>query len=417
MQIKRDRYLNKLIAQQNNGMIKIISGIRRCGKSYLLEVLFTSHLLANGVNSDHIINIRLDELDDAKYRDPFVCNDFVKSKIQDKEQYYLMIDEVQLMDRFVEVLNGFLRIPNLDVYVTGSNSKFLSSDIVTEFRGRGSEIRVYPLSFAEFYSAVGGDWNLAWNQYYMYGGMPQVLNFKSDIEKRQYLKNLVKETYLKDIIERNKIKNVSELEELLNILASNIGGLTNIKKLADTFNSIKHLGISIPTVKQYIDYFMDAFIISKAMRYDIKGRKYINTPVKYYFADMGLRNAQLDFRQQEENHIMENVLYNELNICGYQVDVGNVTVSQKVKDNTYTKANLEVDFVANMGDKRCYVQSALNVNTAEKLVQEERSLIGINDSFRKIIVVRDDIISYQTNNGTTIMSLKDFLLNSDSILV
>ncbi len=415
MQIQRPRYLNQLIARQNNGMVKIVSGLRRCGKSYLLSVLFTEYLQKQGVASDHIINIHLDEFDDLRFRNPQVCHDYVMAQMQDDKPYYLMIDEVQLMDNFVAVLNGFLRIKNLDVYVTGSNSKFLSSDIVTEFRGRGDEIRVFPLSFAEFYSVVGGDWNNAWRQYYTFGGMPQVLGYERNEDKAKYLGNLLKETYLKDIIERNRIKNSDELEELLSVIASNIGGLTNPQKLSDTFKSVKKSKISVPTIKQYLDFFIDSFIVSRALRYDIKGRKYISTPSKYYFADMGLRNAQLNFRQQEENHIMENILYNELNVRGYSVDVGVVRVAQKVAPGQYTKAQLEVDFVANMGDKRCYIQSALNLDTAEKMAQEERSLLGVQDSFAKYIVVRDDIMPTRNDNGTIIMGLKDFLLNPDSL--
>lgn len=415
MQIQRPRYLNQLIDRKNNGMIKIISGLRRCGKSYLLSVLFADYLRTQGVPDDHIISMHLDEFADEKFRDPQVCHDFVMARIQDDQPYYLMIDEVQLMDKFVSVLNGFLRIGNLDVYVTGSNSKFLSSDIVTEFRGRGDEIRVYPLSFSEFYSAVGGDWRDAWRQYYTFGGMPQVLTYVRDEDKIKYLRNLLKETYLKDIIDRNHIKNSDELEELLSVIASNIGGLTNPQKLSDTFNSVKHLGISAPTVKQYLDYFMDSFIVSRAMRYDIKGRKYISTPSKYYFADVGLRNAQLNFRQQEESHIMENILYNELNIRGYSVDVGVVRASQKLGPNQYTKTLLEVDFVANMGSKRYYIQSALNIDSAEKAAQEERSLLGIQDSFQKFIVVRDDIMPSRNENGTVIIGIKDFLLNPNSL--
>ena len=415
MQIQRPRYLNQLIARKNNGMIKIVSGLRRCGKSYLLSVLFADYLRTQGVPDDHIISMHLDEFADEKFRDPQVCHDFVMARIQDDQPYYLMIDEVQLMDKFVSVLNGFLRVSNLDVYVTGSNSKFLSSDIVTEFRGRGDEICVYPLSFSEFYSAVSGDWRDAWRQYYTFGGMPQVLSYVRDEDKVKYLRNLLKETYLKDIIDRNHIKNSDELEELLSVIASNIGGLTNPQKLSDTFNSVKHLGISAPTVKQYLDYFMDSFIVSRAMRYDIKGRKYISTPSKYYFVDVGLRNAQLNFRQQEESHIMENILYNELNIRGYSVDVGVVRASQKLGPNQYTKTLLEVDFVANMGNKRYYIQSALNIDSAEKAAQEERSLLGIQDSFQKFIVVRDDIMPSRNENGTVIIGIKDFLLNPSSL--
>ncbi len=415
MQIKRDRYLNQLIDRRNNGMVKIISGIRRCGKSYLLSELFVGYLLTQGVTQDHIIRIRLDEFNDMKYRDPAVCYEYVQSRLVDGDMYYLMIDEVQMMSNFVEVLNGFLNIRNLDIYVIGSNSKFLSSDIVTEFRGRGDEIRVYPLSFAEFYSAFGGNWQDAWRQYYNFGGMPQILTYKSHEDKIKYLNNLLKETYLKDIIERNKVRNSEELNELLSVIASNVGGLTNSQKLSDTFNSVKGLDISAPTVKQYLDYFMDSFLISRATRYDIKGKKYINTPVKYYFADAGLRNAQLEFRQVEENHIMENILYNELIIRGFKVDVGVVTASDKKADNKYVQVQLKVDFVANLGSRRYYIQSALNLDTAEKKLQEERSLLNIKDSFKKLIVVRDDILPNRDQNGILIIGLRDFLLRPDAI--
>ena len=314
MEVKREYYLNQLISHKHNGLIKIISGIRRCGKSYLLSELFRKHLLAEGVKKDHIIHIALDDYEKKQYRNPDNCYKYVKSSIKDDNMYYLLLDEVQMMDSFEDVLNGFLHIKNLDVYVTGSNSKFLSSDVVTEFRGRGDEIRVYPFSFAEFYSAVGGDWSDAWREYYTYGGMPLILSKKTDEEKAKYLQDLFRETYIRDIEERNKIKNNDELEELINVIASGIGCLTNPQKLASTFNSVKHIDISLPTIKQYLDYLQDSFIINKVLRYDIKGKKYISTPSKYYFTDIGLRNARLNFRQQEETHIMENVIYNELNI-------------------------------------------------------------------------------------------------------
>ena len=407
MQIKRDSYLNQLIDRKNNGMIKIVSGIRRCGKSYLLSELFRQHLTENGVDGAHIIHIALDTRDDAKFRHPDVCNEYVKSLIKDDKTYYLLLDEVQMMEDFVSVLNGFLHIKNLDVYVTGSNSRFLSSDVVTEFRGRGDEIRVYPLSFAEFYP-IYDDWRKAWQDYTLFGGMPLVLNYQKQEDKIKYLSNLFKETYIKDIVDRNNVKNTEELEELTKILASSVGSLVNPKKLENTFKSIKQVSLTSPTIKQYLDYFQDAFFIGKVLRYDIKGKKYINTPFKCYFTDIGLRNACLDFRQTEESHIMENVIYNELKIRGYNVDVGEVNVRKG--------SSAEVDFVASVGNKRYYIQSALAMPTAEKTMQEEKSLLGIRDGFKKIIVTNSNILKpYQDENGITIVSLKDFLLNKDSL--
>ena len=408
MQIKRDFYLNQLIDRKHNGMVKIVSGIRRSGKSYLLSELFTQHLLDNGCDKEHIIHIDLDVRDDSKYRNPDLCNEYVKSLIKDKKMYYLLLDEVQLMEDFVGVLNGFLRIRNLDIYVTGSNSKFLSSDIVTEFRGRGDEIRVNPLSFAEIYSLYDEDWHKAWSDYTIFGGIPLVFTYKKNDDKVKYLKNLLKETYLKDIIDRNKIKSTEEFEELLKILASYIGSLVNPKKLTDAFKSIKHVDLTAPTIKQYLDYLQDAFFVNKVLRYNIKGKKYINTPFKCYFTDIGLRNASLDFRQTEDTHIMENIIYNELQIRGYNVDVGEVNIGRE--------KTVEVDFVANLGNKRYYIQSALALPTPEKIIQEEKSLLGIRDGFKKIIVTNQNIIQpYQDENGITIMSLREFLLNRNSL--
>lgn len=407
MQIKRDAYLNQLIDRKNNGMIKIVSGIRRCGKSYLLSELFRQHLTENGVDGAHIIHIALDTRDDAKFRNPDVCNEYVKSLIKDDKTYYLLLDEVQMMEDFVSVLNGFLHIKNLDVYVTGSNSRFLSSDVVTEFRGRGDEIRVHPLSFAEFYP-IYDDWYKAWQDYTLFGGMPLVLNYQKQEDKIKYLSNLFKETYIKDIVDRNNVKNTEELEELTRILASSVGSLVNPKKLENTFKSIKQVSLTSPTIKQYLDYFQDAFFISKVLRYDIKGKKYINTPFKCYFTDIGLRNACLDFRQTEESHIMENVIYNELKIRGYNIDVGEV--------NVRNGTSAEVDFVASVGNKRYYIQSALAMPTVEKTMQEEKSLLGIRDGFKKIIITNSNLLKpYQDENGITIISLKDFLLNKDSL--
>ena len=413
--IKRDFYLNQIIDRKHNGLIKIISGIRRCGKSFLLFELFKQHLLDNGVKESHIIATALDGYKQEQYQNPDVYYEYITSQIKDEDMYYILLDEVQLMDKFESVLNGLMRIKNLDIYVTGSNSKFLSSDVVTEFRGRGDEIKVYPLSFSEFYSTKETDFETAWNEYLTFGGMPLILSYNKTEDKVKYLQNLFKETYLKDIIERNKIKNTEELEELFKIVASGIGCLTNPKRLENSFQSLKHVNLSAPAIKQYLDYLENAFIINKVIRYDIKGRKYINTPYKYYFTDTGLRNACLSFRQNEETHLMENVIYNELHRRGFSIDVGNVEIIDKASDNTYVRKNTEVDFVANLGSRRYYIQSALEMPTEEKKAQEEKSLLGIKDAFKKIVIVKNSITPYQDENGITIIGLKDFLLNSNSL--
>ena len=413
--IKRDFYLNQIIDRKHNGLIKIISGIRRCGKSFLLFELFKQHLLDNGVNEAHIITTALDGYKQEQFRNPDVYYEYITSQIKDEDMYYILLDEVQLMDKFESVLNGLMRIKNLDIYVTGSNSKFLSSDVVTEFRGRGDEIKVYPLSFSEFYSTKETDFETAWNEYLTFGGMPLILSYNKTEDKVKYLQNLFKETYLKDIIERNKIKNTEELEELFKIVASGIGCLTNPKRLENSFQSLKQVNLSAPAIKQYLDYLENAFIINKVIRYDIKGKKYINTPYKYYFTDTGLRNACLSFRQNEETHLMENVIYNELHRRGFSIDVGNVEIIDKASDNTYVRKNTEVDFVANLGSRRYYIQSALEMPTEEKKAQEEKSLLGIKDAFKKIVIVKNSVIPYQDENGITIIGLKDFLLNSNSL--
>ncbi len=415
MEIKRDFYLNQLIERKHNGMIKIVSGIRRCGKSYLLSKIFADHLFKNGTDKDHVIHISLDTREDAKYRDPDVCQAYVKSLLKDTNMYYLLLDEIQMMDDFVSVLNGFLHLKNLDVYVTGSNSKFLSTDIVTEFRGRGDEIRVYPLSFAEIYPLFGQDWKATWEQYMLFGGMPLVLTYRQQADKIKYLNNLFKETYLKDIIDRNNIRNTEEFEELSKIIASGIGCLTNPQKLENTFKSMKGINLSASTIKQYMDYLQDAFFINEVQRYDIKGKRYINTPFKCYFTDVGLRNACLNFRQTEETHILENVIYNELKIRGYNVDAGVIEISEK-KENKYFKSSREVDFVARLGNKQYYIQSALSLQTEEKRQQEEHSLLGIRDGFKKIIITNDQVLRpYQDEQGITIMGLEDFLLDKNSL--
>jgi uncharacterized protein len=415
MEIKRNRYLERLINHKHNGLIKVITGIRRCGKSYLLFKLFKKHLTEQGVEQSHIIEIALDDRKYKELRDPDACYKYVTGLITDLDMYYILLDEVQLMHEFEDVLNGFLHLKNIDVYVTGSNSKFLSSDIITEFRGRGDEIHIYPLSFSEFYTMYEEDWDDAWKKYYTFGGLPLVVLLQTAEEKTSYLVNLFKETYIKDIVERNQIRNDSELEELINVVSSSIGSLTNPQKLTDTFKSKKSISISPPTVKQYLDYLQDAFIIDKAMRYDIKGKRYINTPSKYYFTDIGLRNARLGFRQQEENHIMENIIFNELKVRGFLVDVGVVDILEKKDDGKYAAKQVEVDFVANQGSKRYYIQSAFALPADEKKIQEERPLLGIKDSFKKIIVVKDNIMLKRSDNGVVTMGIKDFLFNQDSL--
>lgn len=416
MQIQRDEYLRKLVDKKHNGLIKIITGIRRCGKSYLLFKLFKQYLLREGVAPDHIIEIAFDDRRNKKYRNPDACLEYVDSKIEDDKMYYVLLDEVQMMDEFEDVLNSFLHVENADVYVTGSNSKFLSSDIITEFRGRGDEIRVYPLSFSEFYAAGRFEtWEDAWNQYYTFGGLPYILHLDEEGDKENYLKKLFAETYLKDIIERNKVQNDIQLEELVNIISSAIGSLTNANKLANTFQSVENVELSAPTIKQYLEYLEDAFIIEKAVRYDIKGKRYINTPYKYYFVDVGLRNARLNFRQQEETHIMENIIFNELRMRGFAVDVGIVEVNEKNEKGVYVRKQTEVDFVINKGNRRYYVQSAFRLPTVEKERQEERPLLSISDSFKKIIIVRDNILLKRDENGIMTVGLKEFLLDKNSL--
>ena len=412
--IKRDFYLNQIINRMNNGLVKIITGIRRCGKSYLLFNLFKQYLIDSGVDENHIICIELDRRTFNKLTDPDELCKYVSDAILDNNQYYLFIDEVQMCNDFESVLNEFMHIKNLDVYVTGSNSKLISKDIITEFRGRGDEIHLNPLSFREFYSEYN-DFDLAWNDYYTFGGMPLIISKKDDESKMNYLKDLFKETYLKDIKERNNIKNDVELEELLNIISSSVGSLTNPKKLVDTFKSEKNITISPNTVKDYLEYLEDAYLIRKSLRYDVKGKKYINTPSKYYFTDLGLRNARLNFRQQEENHIMENVIYNELCIRGYSVDVGVVEINEKQDDGKYVRKQLECDFIVNKGNNKCYIQSAYHLPSLDKENQEIRPLVNIQDSFKKIIIVRDNIKTKIDDNGIITMSLKEFLLNENSL--
>ena len=410
-EISRNTYLNKLISRKENGMIKVVTGIRRSGKSYLLDPIFKNYLINNEVQANHIIKIDLEERKNKQYLDPDVLDKYVRSLIVDKKMYYIIIDEIQLVNDFESVLNGFLHIKNVDVYVTGSNSKFLSSDIITEFRGRGDEVRVYPLSFAEFLEAFSGNKDDAWIEYLTYGGMPYILTKKTEEEKSSYLNNLFETTYLKDIIERNNIQKVDILNALVNILASSVGSLTNPAKLTNTFISNSVKDVNAHTITSYIGYLLDAFLINKVERFDVKGKKYISTPSKYYFADIGLRNARLNFRQQEENHLMENIIYNELLTRGYNVDVGVV----EIRDENKNRKQLEVDFVCNLGQKRYYVQSALNLETREKTIQEERPLMNINDNFKKIIVVKDTIKHWITEEGILVIGIQEFLLDKNSL--
>lgn len=415
MEIKRDRYLQQLIESRQNGFIKVVTGIRRCGKSYLLNVLFYHYLLENGVSDDHIIRIDLEDRMNKDLRNPDVMLHYVQDRIKDKELYYIIIDEVQFMDEFVDVLNSFRHIDNADTYVTGSNSHFLSSDISTEFRGRGETIHVNPLSFAEFYSSKGGDKYEAWREYYTYGGLPHILSFDTELKKVKYLQNLFETVYLADIIERHKIKNEYEMRELVLIMASSIGSSCNPTKLSNTFKSVKNVIISNKTISNYLTFLSEAFLLKKAIRYDIKGKKYINTLSKYYFSDIGLRNAILDMRQQEETHIMENIIYNELIIRGYSVDVGMVEIKKPDKDGKWIRTQLEVDFIANLGNNKYYVQSALSIPDREKEIQESRSLTNINDSFKKIIVVKEHIMPRRNEEGILTIGLFDFLLKEDSL--
>ena len=415
MEIQRDYYLEQLKIRKDNGMIKIITGIRRCGKSYLLFVLFKKYLLETGIEQNHIIEIALDGIESEELRDPKKCYDYIKASIKDNKKYYLLLDEVQFMPRFEEVLNSLLRMDNIDVYVTGSNSKFLSSDIVTEFRGRGDEIRIYPLSFAEFYSVYDGEYDDAWNDYMIYGGLPQVAQFRDERQKAEYLKNIFANVYLKDVVERNRIQNVDEIGTLVDVLASAIGAPTNPTKIANTFATERGSSYTNKTISKHIDYLAEAFLISKANRYDIKGRKYIGANLKYYFVDLGLRNARLNFRQQEPTHIMENVVYNELLVRGYNVDVGIVEVMEKNNEGKRIHKQLEVDFVVNQGSQRYYVQVAYDMTSEEKQRQEFHSFRNIPDSFKKIVIVNGTAKPWRNEEGFVIMGMKYFLLNIDSL--
>lgn len=416
MIIARDKYLRQLIEARGNGMVKIVTGMRRSGKSFLLMTLFHQYLIEQGVAEDHIIEISLDNRKNKPLRNPDALLERIDHLIQsDGQMYYVILDEVQLVDDFVEVLLSLMQDKRLDVYVSGSNSKFLSKDVVTEFRGRGDEIHLFPLSFAEYYAAIGGDKHDAWKEYYTYGGLPQILQIDNEEKKINYLLDLYELTYIKDIIERNHLRNVEGLRALVRVLASNIGSSTNPKRIGDTFQTVEHIPMKDSTIRDYIKYLQDAYMIEEALRYDVKGRKYIGTETKYYFADMGLRAAILNFRQQEETHIMENIIYNELRMRGYRVDVGLVETWKTSAEGKNIRVPLEVDFVVNRGAERIYIQSAFRMPTDDKVAQEKRSLLNTNDNFRKIIIVGDDIKRKTDEQGIITMSLYDFLLDSHVI--
>ncbi len=409
-EFKREQYLNQLIAARENKLIKVITGIRRCGKSYLLDPIFKKYLITSGVKENHIIKLDLDLIENHKYRDPMELFNYVIAKVKDENMYYILLDEIQLVDNFEEVLNSFLKKTNLDVYVTGSNSKFLSSDIITEFRGRSTEIKIYPLSFKEFIEYKNISEDKAWKEYIQYGGLPPVVIQNDNKQKREYLANLFETTYLKDIVERNDIKRKDVLDAIVNILASSIGSLTNPSNIYKTYLSIGDKDISLNTITSYIEYLENAFLIKKVERYDVKRRKYITTPVKYYFTDLGLRNIKLNFRQYEEKHIMENIIYNELLLRGYSVDVGVVESRNKNGRVFY-----EIDFVCNMASNRYYIQSALSIDEPEKIIQESRPLNYVKDNFKKIIVVKDNINAWHNEDGILIIGIMEFLLNSNSL--
>ena len=415
MEIKRDKYLEDLKNRMHNGMIKVVTGIRRCGKSYLIFTIFKEYLINEGVKEEHIIEMEFDKKENAKYRNPDALLDYVKESIKDPEDYYVLLDEVQMLGDFEEVLNSLLHIKNLDIYVTGSNSKFLSSDVLTEFRGRGDEVHVYPLTLQEVMQNYKGDIYHGWAEYVTYGGLPLVWGMRTDQQKIKYLTDLFEKTYISDIIDHNGIEKTEELEALLNVLASAVGSLTNPTKIEATFKSVLKSRISRNTIVQYIGYLKDAFIINEANRYDVKGRKYIGTPLKYYYEDLGLRNARLGFRQVEETHLMENAIYNELLSRGYAVDVGVVEIRKRNQEGKQEKRKLEIDFVANMGSQRYYIQSAFQIPDQEKERQEKESLNSVEDSFKKIVLVRDVVKTSRDEKGIVTMSIYDFLMDKDSL--
>lgn len=416
MIIERNRYLDMLIAGQGNGLVKIVTGGRRCGKSFLLFRIFHDYLLGHGVDSRHLIELSLDERRNRKYCNPDELLDFIDSRINDDgEKYFVILDEIQLVEDFIGVLLSLMHTPNVEIYVSGSNSKFLSKDVVTEFRGRGQEIRIWPLSFSEFYETVGGERSQAWKDYYTFGGLPQILSLDSERTKREYLKDIYEVTYLKDVIDRNHIRNTEGLRQLVQILASGIGSSTNAARISNTFRSVSRIKISDKTINDYIGYVQEAFLIEEALRYDVKGRKYIGTETKYYFCDLGLRNIILNFRQQEETHIMENIIYNELRMRGYLVDVGLVECWFTDENNNRKRSGLEVDFIVNNGAERLYIQSAFKMPDELKEKQERRPLLNIGDNFRKMIVVKDDIKKKTDDDGIVTIGLFDFLLDNQSV--
>lgn len=415
MRIERTKYLNELISLQGNGMIKVVTGMRRCGKSFLLFEIFASYLEQNGISTDHIIKVDLEDYKNREMRKPDNLYAYVESRIVDDGMYYVLLDEVQMLDDFEDVLNGFMKMRNVDIYVTGSNAKFLSKDIITEFRGRGFEVKMYPLSFSEYMSAYSGSVQAGFNEYMLYGGLPQILSYTTEEQKVRFLKTLFDETYIKDIKDRHGLRKDDDLEELINIMASGIGALTNPNKLANTFHSEKKSSISYDTVKDYIDYLCDSFLVEKATRYDIKGKRYINSPFKYYFMDLGLRNARINFRQSEKSHLMENLVYNELRVRGFNVDVGVVPTIAKGEDGKQQRSNLEVDFICNLGSRRYYIQSAYRMESEEKSKQERASLLRVDDSFKKIIIVGEECPVVRDDAGITTISIYDFLLKGNSL--
>ncbi len=411
MNVNRDIYLQRLIDSRHNHMIKVITGVRRCGKSYLLFHLFSDWLLADGIPEDHIISVNLEDRRNKTLRDPDNLLAYIDGKMADKEMYYILLDEIQMVTEFEDVLNSYLNVANADVYVTGSNARFLSKDVITEFRGRGDEIHMFPLSFSEFFSVYDGDYKFALDEYLTYGGLPQILTYKTEKQKADYLKGLFTKTYISDIVGRYNLKHEEELGELVNIVASAVGSLTNPTKIVNTFSTVKNVNISNDTVKSWLDYLCDSFLVSRSMRYDVKGRRYIVTPSKYYFSDLGLRNARLNFRQNEKTHLMENLIYNELLYRGFNVDVGVVTTETTSAEGKRQKVQLEIDFVCNLGSKRYYIQSAYKMDTDEKRRQECLSLSKVDDSFKKIVIVADDQLVHHDDHGITTICLKDFLTN------
>jgi predicted AAA+ superfamily ATPase len=415
MKIERKKYLEELVSLQNNGMIKVVTGMRRCGKSFLLFEIFTSYLEESGVAPDHIVKVDLEDYKNRELRNPDNLYAYVESRITDNGMHYILLDEVQMLSDFEDVLNGFLKMRNVDIYVTGSNAKFLSKDIITEFRGRGFEVKMYPLSFSEYMTAYSGTVQAGFNDYMLYGGLPQILTYTTEEQKVRFLKTLFDETYIRDIIERHGIRKDADLEELINIMASGIGALTNPNKLANTFQSEKKSAISYDTVKDYIDYLCDSFLIEKSTRYDIKGKRYINSPYKYYFMDLGLRNARINFRQTEKSHLMENLIYNELRVRGFNVDVGVVPAVTSGNGGKQQRTNLEVDFICNLGSRRYYIQSAYRIESEEKSRQERASLLKIDDSFKKIIIIGEESPVLRDEYGVTTISIYDFLLKENSL--